>query len=261
MCNNVLVFELYEEIIGAAVLKWLLISLIRMSGTDGQVSIDGEIQRAQTLLESQETTTTVDDIDSEIRAHHSVTNSIATLSLIPQVIALLSALGTLLGLGSLVAGFLVPSILTMVSRILNGLEDVETEQGHVLNLSRLSIQLIDDKVHAILTARQNLAARLAAAPMDLEKETEVKSLLARLDTHSDQLVRELHRRQPEAEDARRRVQLTEDFKEELRRALEAQDESWPRWLLSLVQRLLTWLFTLIAEIGRHIAGLISSMRA
>ena len=237
-------------------MEWLLISLTLTIDIDGQVPIEEAIRSAQSLLESRQTTTTVNDFDRKIRAHHSNTISLVTSTLIPLVIPILVLL---LRLGFLGGGYLVPGIQSMASRIMNGLEEVETEQGHVFNLSRLNGQLLDDRLQASLTARQTLEAHLTAATIDAEKKLEVKDLLARLDKHSEQLVRELHRRQPAVEDARQRVRLTEDFKEELRRALETRGESWLEWLASSVQSLLTWLWSLVVDIGRSIAELASSM--
>ena len=83
---------------------------------NGQKPIEEVKQWAQGLLDSQQTTTIVDDIDGDIRAHHSSTNFIATLSLIPQVIALIPIIGLLLQVGCLLGAHLVPGILRLLMR-------------------------------------------------------------------------------------------------------------------------------------------------
>ena len=105
---------------------------------------------------------------------------------------------------------------------MRGLADVGAEQRQAFHLSRLSIQLLDDRLQATLAAKQGLEANMTAASLDPENEIVAKDLLARLDAHSEQLVSELHRRQPAAEDAHRRILQTEDFVEELRQASNAQ---------------------------------------
>lgn len=228
-----------------------------MADIDGQLSIKEAIKRARNLLESRQTMVAMNDVDEEIHAHHATSNSLAISSLIPLATGLSIILVTL-RLILFWWGHLVPTIQSMAGRITGGLEDIETEQGHVFNLSRLSIQLLDDRLQAILMARQSLDAHLTAVPIDLENETEAKNLLARLDIHSEELVRELLRRHPAVDDAHRRVRETEDFREELRRASETADESWLEWLLLLVPRPLRWLYSLVAEIGRFIAEQVSS---
>lgn len=147
----------------------------------------------------------------------------------------------------------------MSGRITNGLGDIETEQRHVFNLSRLTIQLLNDRLQATLMERQSLDAHLTGVPMGLENETEAKNLVAQLDMHSEELLRELHRRHPAVGDAHRRAQETEDFREDLRRGSETPDESWLEWLILLLPRLLGWLRSLVVGFERYFAGQASSV--
>lgn len=75
-------------------MKQLLISLL-CRNIDGQLSIEEAIERARNLLESRETMVAIDDVDGEIRTHHSISNSLATFSLIPLAMGLSTILVTL----------------------------------------------------------------------------------------------------------------------------------------------------------------------
>ncbi|KAM7219591.1 hypothetical protein V8F06_004972 [Rhypophila decipiens] len=220
------------------------------SELDSQLTIEEAIRQAQNTLESAQTVTeAVNDIGNEIHTHLSSTKRSVALVLIPVVLAVAPILMTLSTIGLFFGAYLVPAVLGMITQIANGLENLETEQAHVSNLSRLNIQILDDNLQRTLTARKNVEEQLTTTPTNPNQEAEERALLTRLNDRGEHLLEEMHKRQPVVEGARLRVQQSQDFRKELTRVRERQeeqDEFWIRDAARLAGQLLPWLFGLLS---------------
>ncbi|VUC29184.1 unnamed protein product [Clonostachys rosea] len=225
---------------------------------EASMSFEQALLEARAFLNSKRTGSALRTVDEEIRKRQSSTNGSA-MSLVPQITLVMPVLSSLVKLGLTFGAYLMPTLRGTISMILGGLDDIETDQEQIYHLSRLSLSIMSDGVRDSKRIRKKLEKHLSSELGDSAQKTEAQRLIAGLDAYTQLWTREIKNRQPQMEEAYRRVQETEDFKSEFERAQDGSEESFLEWLVLLIPRLLAWLQALIIEIGVILGRSLSSM--
>ncbi|CAH0027019.1 unnamed protein product [Clonostachys rhizophaga] len=225
---------------------------------EASMSFEQALLEARAFLNSKRTASALRTVDEEIRKRQSSTNGSA-MNLVPQITLVMPVLSSLVKLGLTFGAYLMPTLKSTISMIVGGLDDIETDQEQIYHLARLSLSIMSDGVRDSKRIKKKLEKHLSSELGDSAQKTEAQRLIAGLDAYTQLWTREIRNRQPQMEEAYRRVQETEDFKSEFERAQDESEESFLEWLVLLIPRLLVWLQALIIEIGVFLGRSLSSL--
>lgn len=222
------------------------------------MSFEQALLEARAFLNSKRTASALRTVDEEIRKRQSSTNGSA-MNLVPQITLVMPVLSSLVKLGLTFGAYLMPTLKSTINMIVGGLDDIETDQEQIYHLARLSLSIMSDGVRDSKRIKKKLEKHLSSELGDSAQKTEAQRLITGLDAYTQLWTREIRNRQPQMEEAYRRVQETEDFKSEFERAQDESEESFLEWLVLLIPRLLVWLQALIIEMGVFLGRSLSSL--
>lgn len=122
------------------------------------------------------------------------------------------------GLGLVFGRYLVDRATPMTRRAADGLEDIRTGQAHVLNLCNLSIQLLDERFHAVDMGKKTLEGHLRSTTMTADEADKARDIIDHLEAYSAQIFGELYRRRDIEASIRGRLDVTDEFLTSLNKA-------------------------------------------